>query len=127
MKANQAAVTRFSRTQAKTAIAQVALGDSAQKYRQLAAEEQRALSERSDTTYMKNLALLRAATDTQVEADMEGHFAFAKRARGAYLLYAEWIAPTGDNEFLATVDGSKGGKKVQNLDRSTVSTRLRCR
>jgi hypothetical protein len=118
---------RFQRTQGKTSIAQVALSDSAEKYRQAAREEQRALSERPDTAYRNNVALIRAATDTQVEADNKGHFRFAKRQKGTYLLYVEWTAATGDNEFLAPVDLSAGGKKTQNLDQATVSTRLRCR
>jgi hypothetical protein len=127
VQANRAAVDRFNRTPARTAIQQVALGDSAQKYRQAASEMQRALSDRPDTVYLKNVALVRAATDTSVEVDAEGHFRFAKRPRGTYLLYAEWISPKGDNEFLAPVDASGGGKKTQNLDQSAVSKRLRCR
>ena len=126
IRALQAAADRFRRTQGKTSVEQVALGDSADKYRRAASDEQQAMSMRPDTNYQKNVALVRAATDAQVEADINGHFRFAKRPKGTYVLYAEWPA-AGDKEFLAQVDARSGGTKTQNLDQSTVSTRLHCR
>jgi hypothetical protein len=127
IQALQAGAERFRRTKARTSAAQVALSDSVEKYRQAASDAERDLNSGGDTTYRKNQAIMRAATDTQVEADAQGHFRFAKRQPGTYLLYVEWLTAKGNNEFLAPVDASGGGKKTQNLDQSTVSTRLRCR
>src|SRR5437773_11639945 len=107
--------------------AQVALSDSVEKYRLAASDAQRALDDRPDDTYDKILAGVSAATDTQVEADMEGRFRFTKRQPGKYLLYVEWLTNRGSDEFLVPVDASEGRTKRQNLDQSTVSTRLHCR
>jgi hypothetical protein len=123
----QAGAERFRRTKASTNAAQIALSDSVVKYRQAASDAERVLNYGRDTTPQRIMALLRAAADTQVEADENGHFRFAKRKPGKYLLYTEWLAATGDKELLAEVDLSEGGKKTQNLDQTTVSTRLRCR
>jgi hypothetical protein len=123
----RASAERFRVARGRTSVEQVQLSDSNMKYRQAADDEQRALSERPDTTYRKLQTLVRAAADTEVQADANGHFRFAKRKKGTYVLYVEWLAATGDNEFIAPVDASTGGKKTMNLDQSTVSTRLRCR
>jgi hypothetical protein len=123
----QAGAERFKQTRGGSSAAQIARSDSVQKYRQAALEAERLMNYGRDTTPRKIMALLKAATDTQVEADDNGHFRFAKRKPGKYLLYTEWLAATGDKELLAEVDASDGGKKTLNLDQSTVSTRLRCR
>lgn len=125
----QAAAERFRRALARPmrSIDQVAVSDSVEKYRLAALEAQRALDERPDVTYQTILARVTAATDTQVEADREGHFRFAKRSPGRYLLYVEWLTDRGTDEFLAPVDASDGRKTQQQLDASTISTRLHCR
>jgi hypothetical protein len=123
----QAGAERFKRIKGGSNAAQIARSDSVEKYRQAASEAERILNYGRDTTYQKIMALLRAATDTQVEADEQGHFRFGGRQPGKYILYVEWLSPKGDNELVAEVDVSGGGKKTQNLDQSTVSTRLRCR
>ena len=123
----QAGAERFRRIKATSNAAQIALSDSVQKYRQAASDAERVLNYGRDGAYQKIQALLRAATDTQVEADENGHFRFAKRRPGKYLLYVEWLAAKGDSELLAEVDASSGGKQTQNLDQSSVSGRLRCR
>lgn len=110
-----------------SSVAQVALGDSIDKYRTAATDAQRALNERPDTLHGKIVELLVAATDTQIQADKEGQFRFAKRKPGKYWLYAEWVTNRAGNEFLAPVDARKGGKVKQSLDQSTISSRLRCR
>lgn len=122
----QAGAERFKRAKGSTIAAQVALSDSVEKYRQAASDAQRLMNYGRDTTPQRILALVRAATDTQVEADDKGHFRFTGRQPGKYLLYSEWLAATGDQQLLALVDVSDGGKKTQNLDASTISTRLRC-
>ena len=125
----QAGMERFRRRESPTlnSQAQVALSDSIEKYRLAASEAQAALAYRPDTIYPKILALVEAATDTQVEATVQGHFRFADRQPGKYLLYAEWLTDRTDDQFLKPVDASGGGKKRQNLDESAISTRLHCR
>ena len=123
----QAGAERFRRVRGGTMSAQVAISDSVSKYRRAALDADRMLRERPDTTFQRIQALMKAATDTQVDTDMEGHFEFPKRKPGNYVLFVEWIAAKGDNHFVASVDASGGGKRTQNLDQSTVSTKLRCR
>jgi hypothetical protein len=127
IKTLRATSQRFQRTTARTSVAQVMLSDSADKYRQAALDEERAESLRPDTVSSRIAALVRDATDTQVVADNDGRFSFAKRKPGSYVLYVEWLASTGDKEFLARVDGAAGRKKTQNLDQSSVTTKLHCR
>jgi hypothetical protein len=125
----QAKKERFRRAQDRpmSGQEQVAASDSVEKYRLAASDLQRGLDERPDFTTGRILALLAAVTDTQVETNMQGQFRFAKRQPGKYLLYVEWLTDRGADEFLVPVDASGGGTKRQNIDPSTVSTRLRCR
>ena len=106
--------------------AQVALIDSVNKYRTAASEAQDALSNRADTIPQTISTLIEAATDTQIDADRDGQFRFAKRKPGKYWLYAEWATDRGSNQFVAPVELSSG-KAKQSLDRSTISQRLHCR
>jgi hypothetical protein len=125
----QAGMERFKRRESPTLSgqAQVALSDSVEKYREAASDAQRALTERPDTISEKILALVEAATDTQVEATMQGRFRFTKRQPGKYLLYAEWINDRGSDQFVAPVDARDRSTTRQNLDQSAISARLHCR
>jgi hypothetical protein len=125
----QASKERFRRALGRpmSGQAQAAVSDSVEKYRLAASDAQRALDERPDITYQRILAFVEAVTDTQVEADMQGRFRFTKRQPDKYLLYVEWRTDRGADQFLVPVDASDGGTKRQNLDQSTLSTRLHCR
>ena len=129
VQALQAVMERFKRRESPRLAtqAQVALSDSVEKYRVAASDAQTALAERPDTISEKILALVEAATDTQVEATMQGRFRFTKRQPGKYLLYAEWINDRGADQFLVPVDARDRGTTRQNLDQSAISARLHCR
>jgi hypothetical protein len=127
IKTLNATADQFRRMPARTQIQEVMRGDSVDKYRRAAADEERAESLRPDTAYQRISELVKAATDTQVNADENGHFRFAKVKPSVYLLFVEWPSAKGDKEFLARVDATTKGKKTQNLDQSTVTTRLHCR
>jgi lipopolysaccharide biosynthesis regulator YciM len=118
---------RFRGTRGRTMIAEVALSDSVEKYRDAAAEAQRNLDERPDTISSKIQALIRAAEDTEVDADAQGHFRIPGRQPGRYLLYAEWPTAQEDLRFMTPVE-VRAGKVTQDLDQSTLSTaKLTCR
>ena len=122
----EAIAERFKQTRGRSMIAEVALGDSTDKYRVAAADEWRTLNERPDTTSEKIQAVIRAAMDTQVDANAQGHFRIPGRQPGRYLLYAEWPTAEGDTHFMTPVDVPRG-KVEQQLDQSTLSTaKLTC-
>jgi hypothetical protein len=123
----EAIAQRFRQTRGRTMQAEVALGDSADKYRQAASDAQRSLDEDPDTTSSNIQAVIRAAVDTQVQANAQGHFRIPGRQPGRYLLYAEWPTAAEERRFMAPVDVHPG-TITQQLDQSTLSTaKLTCR
>lgn len=115
-----ARAARFRRASERASmIRSVALLDSVDKYRQAAAAERRAQSEDSPLEQIKEL--VRAAVDTHLQADLEGHYQVRDLTPGTYTLYAEWLSDQ-DYRFWATVPVGKGESKKQNLDQTTLAT-----
>jgi hypothetical protein len=128
IQALQAEKEKFRRrlSQRLPSIQQVALGDSMDKYGRAASDMSRRLNERPDTIYQQIMALVEAATDTQVEVSGEGQFRFAKRKPGKYWLYSEWFTDKA-NQFVAPVEARDRKTVKQSLDQSALTARLHCR